>query len=64
VLWLQRFQPLFAAVAVAALLYQGWLVSRRAPDRRTPPMLWILRISVGVTVVVFAAWAALWLRYR
>ena len=64
VLWLQRFQPLFATVAVSALLYQGWLVSRRPPDRRTLPMLWMLRTSVGLTAVVFVTWAALWLRYR
>ena len=63
-LWLQRFQPLFAAVAVAALAYQGWLVSRRPADRRTRPMLRILWTSVGTTIVVFAIWTALWLRYR
>lgn len=64
VLWLQRFQPLFAAVAVAALAYQGWLVSRRPAHRRTRPMFWILWTSAGTTIVVFAIWTALWLRYR
>lgn len=64
VLWLQRFQPLFALLAVAALACQGWLVSRRPPLRRTKPMLWTLWTSAAVTTVVFATWAALWVRYR
>jgi pheromone shutdown protein TraB len=64
VLWLQRFQPLLAAVAVAALVYQWWLVSRRPLHRRTSAMLWTLRTSVGMTALIFVAWAALWLRYR
>jgi|SoiMethySBSTD1v2_1073268.scaffolds.fasta_scaffold3391767_2 Na+/melibiose symporter-like transporter len=64
VLWLQRFQPVFAALAVAALAYQGWLVSRRPAYRRTRTMLWILWTSAGTTIVVFAVWTALWLRYR
>jgi hypothetical protein len=63
-LWLQRFQPLLAALVVAALAYQGWLVSSRPAHRRTRPMLWILWTSVGTTIVVFAVWTALWLRYR
>jgi hypothetical protein len=64
VLWLQRSQPLFAALAVSALVYQGWLVARRPPHRRTRPMRWILWASIGVTTLVFATWAALWIRYR
>jgi hypothetical protein len=64
VLWLERFQPLFATVAVVALAYQGWLVWRRPPHRRTHASLWILWTSVGVTTLVFGAWIALWLRYR
>ena len=27
--WLQRFQPLFAALAIGTLVYQAWLVWRR-----------------------------------
>lgn len=64
ILWLERFQPLFAVVAVAALGYQGWLVWRRPPLRRTKTAVRILWTSVGVTGLVFVAWAALWLRYR
>jgi hypothetical protein len=63
-LWLQRFQPLFASVAVAALVYQGWLVSRRPPHRRTRAMLWTLWTSAGLTALVFTTWAVLWVRYR
>lgn len=64
ILWLERFQPLFAVLAVAALAYQGWLVWQRPPQRRTKIALRILWASVGVTGLVFVAWAALWLRYR
>jgi hypothetical protein len=62
--WLQRFQPLFAVVAVTALVYQSWLVSKQPPHRRTTSMRWILGTSIGSTTLVFAGWAALWLRYR
>ena len=30
-IWLQRLQPLFFAVAVGSLLYQLWIVRRRPP---------------------------------
>lgn len=64
VLWLERFQPLFALLAVAALAYEGWLVWRRPPQRRTNIALWILWTSIGITGFVFVTWAGLWLRYR
>lgn len=64
VIWLQRFQPLFALMAVAALAYQGWLVVRRPRHLRTRAMLWMLRASVGIVALVFVGWAALWVRYR
>ena len=64
VIWLERFQPLFAIVAVAALAYQDWLVWRRPPQRRTAKSLAILWTSILVTGGMFAAWIALWLRYR
>jgi hypothetical protein len=64
VLVLQVLQPLFISVAVLALAYQGWLVSRRPPQRRTRSVLAILWSSVALNVLLFAAWAALWLRYR
>lgn len=64
VLWLQRLQPLFVSVAVLALAYQGWLVARRPPRNRSPKVLAIFWTSVAVNLMVFAAWWALWLRYR
>jgi hypothetical protein len=63
-LWLERLQPLFILVAVSALVYQGYLVWRRPARRRTTQMLMILWASVGVSVLVFASWIALSLRYR
>jgi hypothetical protein len=64
VLWLERFQPLFATIAVATLAYQGWLVWKRPPQRRTRRALFILWTSVAVTGLVFATWIGLWVRYR
>lgn len=64
VLVLQVLQPLFASMAVLALAYQGWLVRSRLPQRRTRTVLAILWSSVALNVLLFAAWAALWLRYR
>ena len=61
---LQRLQPLFGLIAVAALAYQGWLVCRRPPDRRTRPMMLILWSSLVVCGSGLALWVALWLRYR
>ena len=63
-LWLERFQPLFAVVAVAGVAWQGWLVWRRPAYRRTRTVLWILWASVGITAFVLVVWAGLWLRYR
>ncbi len=64
VLWLERFQPLFAVVAVATLAYQGWLVWRRPPQRRTTRALVILWGSIATTALMLTTWVALWLRYR
>jgi len=64
VLVLQVLQPLFISVAVLALAYQGWLVSRRPPQRRTRTVLTILWSSIALDVLLFAALAALRLRYR
>jgi len=64
VLLLQLLQPLFVSVAVLALAYQGWLVWKRPPQRRTRTILAILWSSAVLNVLLFAAWGALWLRYR
>ena len=62
--WLEELQPVFASLAAGALAYQGWLVGRRPPARRTRTMWGILVASVGVNVIVVTTWVALWLRYR
>ncbi|MEO7135706.1 MAG: hypothetical protein ABI024_15985 [Vicinamibacterales bacterium] len=64
IVWLQRFQPLFASIAIGGLVYQAWLVSRRPPPRRTRMMLAILWTSVGTTAAIAAAMVVLWQRYR
>ena len=63
-LWLEGLQPVFASTAAIALLYQGWLVGRRPPARRTRKMWAILAASVGVNAIVVLTWVAFWLRYR
>jgi hypothetical protein len=64
VLWLERFQPLFVSLAVCALAYQGWLVWRRPPHRRTFMMRLMLWTSVGTCLAIAGTLVALWLRYR
>jgi hypothetical protein len=63
-LWLQRLQPLLAAVALVTLSYQAWLVWRRPASLRTTTMLLILWGSIGASALVASAWVGLWLRYR
>jgi hypothetical protein len=63
-LWLQRLQPLFAAIALGALAVQVALVLRRPRHRRSGRMLAILWTSVAVSGLVFLTWIALWYRYR
>ncbi len=62
--WLERLQPVFALLAVAALGYQGWLVWRRPPARRSRAVLVIFWSSVVINLFVLVAFAILWLRYR
>jgi hypothetical protein len=64
VLWLERFQPLFASLTVCTLGYQAWLVWRRPHHRRTPTMRAIFWTSLGTSLALGAGLAALWLRYR
>ena len=64
VLWLERLQPAFAALALVTLSYQGWLVWRRPPRARTRTMLLILWASLVVSVGVAAGLMALSLRYQ
>ena len=62
--WLQRFQPLFAALAMGTLVYQGWLVWRRPRRQRTRMMVAILWTSLGSTAAIGTAMLVLWQRYR
>ena len=63
VLWLERFQPAFIALALSTLLYQAWLVKRRPRHRRTRLMLAILWASTGTSLAVGTVLLALWVRY-
>ena len=62
--WLQRLQPLFFTVAVGLVVYEGWLVVRRPPVKRTWGMKTILGVSVALNVMVIGGWIALSIRYR
>jgi hypothetical protein len=63
-LWLQRLQPLFFTVAAGSLVYQAWLVGRRAPGQRTLGIKTIFSISLALNLVVIGGWIALSIRYR
>ena len=62
-LWLERFQPVFIALALGTLMYQVWLVRGRPRHRRTRMMLVILWTSVGTSLAVASVLLALWVRY-
>jgi hypothetical protein len=62
-LWLQRLQPIFAFIALAAIGWQTWLVLRPSA-RRSVRTLVIWWSSLAVTALIFTAWAVLSLRYR
>jgi hypothetical protein len=63
-IWLQRLQPLFFAVALAALAYQIWLVRIRSPRRRKTSVKVVLALSLMLNFVVVGGWIALLIRYR
>jgi len=62
--WLQRLQPLFFTVAVGSLVYQVWVVRRRAPQMRTWGVKTILGVSLALNSILIAGWIALSIRYR
>jgi len=62
--WLQRLQPIFLAVALGSLAYEGWLVQRQSPLLRTTRVKTIFGASLVVNLLVLGSWAVLWLRYR
>lgn len=63
VLWLERLQPLFIAVAGLARAYQAWLVQRRPRARRTLAMRLILAVSIATCAAVGMTLVVLSLRY-
>ena len=62
--WLERLQPVFLAIAVGSLVYQGWAVRRRPPFLRTWGIKTIFGVSLVLNVAVIGTWVALWFRYR
>lgn len=63
-LWLERLQPLFLAVAIVSLAYQVWIVRKRTPAQRTWTVKAILAASMSVNLAVISLWVVLWVRYR
>ena len=63
-IWLQRLQPLFFAVAIAALAYQIWLVRTRPARRRRTSVKVVLALSLLLNFVVVGGWIALLIRYQ
>jgi hypothetical protein len=61
---LERLQPLFFAIAVAALAYQAWIVLRRPAPARTAGMKAALAASVVVNGLLIGSWIVLSIRYR
>ena len=62
--WLEKLQPLFVALAVGSLAYQGWAVFRRPPAMRTFGMKAILGISLLFNGLLLAGWVVLTIRYQ
>jgi len=54
--WLERLQPLFFTVAIAALIYQIWIVKRRPPSLRSWSVKGILAASLVLNVMIMGAW--------
>jgi len=62
-IWLQRLQPLFFAVAVTSLAYQAWLVWKRPPDARTRGIKLTLALSAAINFILIAGWILITIRY-
>jgi hypothetical protein len=63
-LWLERLQPFFFAVAIASLVWQVWAVWRRAPFLRTRSVKVVLASSLLLNALVIGTWVFLLIRYR
>lgn len=62
--WLEKFQPLFLAISVGALAYEGWIVRARPPAQRTWGIKALFGASLGLNVLLVGGWIVLWFRYR
>ncbi len=62
-IWLQRLQPLFFAMAIGGLAYQIWIVRRRPPTLRTRGVKTILAISLAINGLLIAGWIVIMIRY-
>jgi hypothetical protein len=62
--WLQRLQPVFFAISLGALAYQGAIYYRRPKFLRTRGVKLILVSSVAINALVIGGWIFLWYRYR
>ena len=63
-LWLERLQPVFFTLAIAALAYQIAIYRRRPAFLRTWGVKTILATSVILNLGIMGTWIALWFRYR
>ena len=63
-IWLQRLQPLFFAMAVGGLAYQIWIVRRRPPALRTLGVKTILGISLAINGLMILGWIVITIRYQ
>lgn len=64
VIWLEALRPLFVTTAMAALVWQAWLLWQRPRARRSWKVWAVFTGSVAVNALVGLVWAALWWRYR
>ena len=64
VLWLERLQPLFVAVALGSAAYEVWLVKLRPPALRKRGTKAMLAVSLALNAIVIVGWIAISLRYR
>ncbi len=62
-IWLERLQPLFFVLAVAALAYQIWLVRARPPFMRTWAVKSVLGATLAVNGLMVAGWIVITIRY-
>ncbi len=61
--WLERLQPIFFAIAVGALAYQVWIVRGRPSSSRTLGIKTILAMSLAVNGLMIAGWIVITIRY-